>query len=388
VRYRGAGTAFQFTMPTEVVFGRGCSRQVAQHARALGGSRVLVVTDRGVRAAGLVDPVVDALSAGDVEAVVFDNVAPNPRETSVADGAVFAQTHEVDLIVAVGGGSPMDTAKGISVVLTHGADILDYAQPRGVPGPVTPLIVIPTTAGSGSEVTFLADISDPGRARKTAIQSPFIAPRVALVDPMLTDGLPRALTASTGMDALAHAVEAATSSHRGPIGDSLALSAIALIARHLRVAYSNGADQSAREAVMLGSLFAGIAVANSSTGAAHCMAEAAAGLYDIPHGVANAIFLPATMAFNALALPDAFIAIAQALGEDVASLARHEAAEAAVRGAERLAADVRIPTAKEVGVRPDDLPRLAEMAAANPVSEGNTRPITEADYLELYRATS
>lgn len=379
--------AFRFTTPTDVVFGTGCSSGVAGRVRALGGRRVLVVTDRGVRAAGLVDPVVALLAEDGLETAVFDDVAPNPRPASVVGGAEAARSHGADVLVAVGGGSPMDTAKGIAVVLTHGGAILDYAE-RRIPGPVTPLMVVPSTAGSGSEVTYIADFSDPDEGTKTTVFSPFIAPRVALVDPSLTHSLPRALTASTGMDALSHAIESLTSTRRGPIADSLALTAIGLVERHLRVAFANGTDENAREKVMLASLFAGIAVANSSIGAAHCMAEAAAGLYDIPHGVANAIFLPATMAFNALALPDVFVAVARALEQDARGLPAHDAAASAVHAVERLAEDVRIPAAGDVGVRPEDHRRLAETAAANPASATNGRPIDAADYLELFRATS
>jgi alcohol dehydrogenase class IV len=375
---------FGFGLPTRIEFGNGVSSRVAQEAATLAATRVLVITDRGVRAAGLVEPLVERLQTHGLVTAVFDEVAPNPRALSVASGAAAARDHGADVLVAIGGGSPMDTAKGIGAVLTHGGDILEYEGYDRLTKPITPLIVLPTTAGSGSEATYVAVVTDPARSLKAVIESQFLAARVALVDPALTVGLPRALTASTGMDALAHAIEAYVSPCGSPISDSLALTAISLIARSLGPAYANGEDMVARNEVMLASLMAGIAVNNSSTGGAHAMAEAAAGLYDLPHGVANAIYLPIMMEYNSLGLPDKFTRIAEAMGEDVRGLSRREAALAAASALRRLARDVHIPTAEQVGVRPEDLPRLAAEASGDVSAKNNPRILTEADLLSLY----
>jgi alcohol dehydrogenase len=376
---------FRLRLPTEVEFGHGSSRQVGARARTFGGSRVLVVTDRGVRAAGIVDPVVDELDSAGLPATVFDDVAPNPRDTSIERGVAVATEEGCDLLVAVGGGSPMDTAKGISVVMAHGGRILDYEGDARVPGPVAPVIAVPTTAGSGSEVTFLAMITDASRSLKVTVASPFIAPRLALVDPQLTLGLPRALTAATGMDALTHSIEGYTHRSADPLSESLALKSISLLGRSLPIAYADGGNRQARNDVMLASLAAGMVLANTGTGATHCLAEAAAGLYDLPHGVANAIYLPVVMEHNLIALPEKYANIARALGEDLGGLSRREAAKTAVRAVAALAADIGIPTAAEVGVRPQDFERLVATTVEDPCLASNPRTLTEADVLALYQ---
>jgi alcohol dehydrogenase class IV len=377
--------SFSFCLPTRIVFGNGVAGQVARWARHLGADRVLVVTDHGVRAAGLVDPLLDRLAAEGIEAAVFQDVAPNPRENSVAEGAAVAAAKDCQVLVAVGGGSPMDTAKGIALVLAQGGGILDYAGSDRVQQPIKPLIAIPTTAGSGSEVTFVADITDASRGRKVAVGGPCLAARVALVDPEMTYGLPRALTASTGLDALTHAVEAYTSRRSGPVSDSLALSAVSLLSQSLTTAYADGSDPMARYDVMLGSLMAGMAAANTGSAAVHALAEAVAGHYDVYHGIANAIYLGEVMQHNLLAQLEKFAALAGALGQPVAGMSTREAAQAAVSAVRRLALDLRVPRAEDVGVRTQDFALLAEAALADPGLENNPRPLTEDEILELYQ---
>ncbi|MBU2602367.1 MAG: iron-containing alcohol dehydrogenase [Actinobacteria bacterium] len=376
---------FSFQLPTRIEFGNGVSRNVGTEAVALGGTRVLVVTDAGLRAAGLVDPVVADLEAAGLSAVIFDDVAPNPRDTSVAAGAELAAAEGADLLVAVGGGSPMDTAKGIGVIQANGGSIADYEGLDAVSKPITPLIAVPTTAGTGSEVTFWSVITDTARSFKMSVGSPLIAPRVALVDPELTLGLPAALTASTGMDALTHAIEGYTATLSEPLTDSLALTAVELIAGSLRRAYANGADVDARYDMMLASLLAGVAFGNSDIGGVHCMAEAIGGLYDTPHGVANAIYLPVVMEYNSVAVPQKFARLAAALGEDVSGLGTAQAAKRAAAAVRELADDLRIPSAAEVGVDPKDFDRLAAAAAVNVSVGSNPRAAAECDFRELYR---
>lgn len=376
---------FSFQLPTRIEFGNGVSRNVGTEAAGLGGTRALVVTDPGLRTAGLVEPVVADLEAAGLSTVIFDDVAPNPRDTSVAAGAELAVAEGADLLVAVGGGSPMDTAKGIGVIQTHGGAIGDYEGLDAVSKPITPLIAVPTTAGTGSEVTFWAVITDTARSFKMSVGSPLIAPRVALVDPALTLGLPAALTASTGMDALTHAIEGYTATLSEPLTDSLALTAVELIAGSLRQAYANGGDVDARYDMMLASLLAGVAFGNSDIGGVHCMAEAIGGLYDTPHGVANAIYLPVVMEYNAIALPQKFARLAAALGEDVSGLSTVQAAKRAAAAVSELAGDLRIPTSAQVGVDPKDFDRLAAAAAINVSVESNPRVAAECDFHELYR---
>jgi len=377
---------FSFQLPTRIEFGHGVTSSVGDEAKGLGGTRVLVVTDPGVVAAGLVEPVLDRLNEVRLATVVFDDVAPNPRDTSVDSGAKLAVSEGCDVIVAVGGGSPMDTAKAIGVVATHGGRVQDYEGLGLVQKPITPLIAIPTTSGTGSEVTFWAVITDTERSFKMSVGSPLCAASVALVDPDLTAGLPASVTAYTGVDALTHAVEGYTSTLAQPLSDSLAVSAIRLIAKSLRKAYANGANLDARYDMSLASLLAGVAFGNSDIAGVHCMGEAIGGLYDTPHGIAMAIYLPVVAEFSCIAVPEKYAVVAEALGEDVSGLSQFEAAKRAAVAIRKLTDDLGIPSASQAGVRREDFPRLAHAASINVSVESNPRVATEQDFLALFEA--
>jgi alcohol dehydrogenase len=377
---------FSFQLPTRIEFGNGVSGNVGEEAKSLGGYRALIVTDPGVEAAGLVDPVTACLEEAGVQTVLFDAVAPNPRDATVQQGAEILESEGCDVLVAVGGGSPMDTAKAIGVVATHGGRIQDYEGLGLVQKPITPLIAIPTTSGTGSEVTFWAVITDTERSFKMSVGSSLCAATVALVDPELTLGLPAAITAYTGVDALTHAVEGFTSVPSEPLTDSLAVSAIRLIASSLRRAYADGTNTEARYAMSLASLLAGVAFGNSDIAAVHCMGEAIGGLYDTPHGIAMAIYLPVVSAFNCDAVPKKYAIVAEALGEDVSGLSELDAARCASVAIRRLTDDLDIPSASEAGVRRGDFPRLAKAASVNVSVESNPRESTEADFMDLFEA--
>ena len=379
-------TSFSFQLPTRIEFGCGVSSTVGEEAKRLGGTRALVVTDAGVDAAGLVKPVLECLSEAGVTPFVFDHVAPNPRDTSVELGAKLADAEGCDVIVAVGGGSPMDTAKAIGVIATNGGKIQDYEGLGQVRKPITPLIAIPTTSGTGSEVTFWAVITDTERSFKMSVGSPLCAATVALVDPELTVGLPAGVTAYTGVDALTHAVEGYTTTLAEPLTDSLAVSAIRLIGKSLRRAYANGANLDARHDMSLASLLAGVAFGNSDIAAVHCMGEAIGGLYDTPHGIAMAIYLPVVTEFNCIAVPDKYAVVAEALGEDVVGLSHLEAAKRAALAIRKLTDDLGIPSASQAGVRREDFPRLAYAASINVSVESNPRVTTEQDFHALFEA--
>lgn len=384
------GTAFSFNLPTRIEFGTGVSATVGAEAKELGGTRALLVTDPGVQQAGVIDGIVTSLDEAGLSTVVFDDVTANPRDSAVAAGADLAGREGCDVVVAVGGGSPIDAAKGITAVHTFGGRIQDYESDPDcwfkVPGPVTPLIAIPTTAGTGSEVTFWAVITDSERSYKMGIGDPKIAARVGLVDPELTLSLPPAVTAATGVDALTHAIEAFTANCAGPLTDAAAITAVRLVAGSLRRAYANGADPEARHDMMLASLLAGVAFGNADTAGVHAMAETIGGVYDTPHGVANAIYLPVVMDYNVIALPHKFAEIARAMGENVDGLSPIAAARRAVAAVRDLTADLGIPTARDVGVKDEDLPMLAERAQANLGTPDNPRDTSVAAYLELYKA--
>lgn len=375
---------FSFVLPTRIEFGAGVSQTVGVEAKSLGGSRALVVTDAGVRAAGLVDPVLAQLAAEGITTVVFDEIAPNPRDSSVARGAEMAAAEGCNVLVAIGGGSPMDSAKAIGVIQTHGGRIVDYEGLDVVSKPITPLICIPTTAGTGSEVTFWSVITDTARSLKMSVGSPLIAAKVALVDPDLTLGLPAPITAACGMDALSHAVEGYTAIVAEPLTDALALAAIELIAGSLRQAYAHGGNRQARHDMMLGSLLAGVAFGNSDIGAVHCMGEAIGGLYDTPHGVAMALFLPVVSEYNCIAAPEKYARMAAALGVATGGLNVVEAAKRMAPALRELADDIGIPKARDV-VSTEDFARLAKASAANVSVEDNARAASEMDFMRLFQ---
>ena len=377
--------SFEFQLPTRVVFGFGASEGVGREATALGGTRALVVTDRGVMAAGIVDPITASLQAEGVDFVVYSDVSQNPRDVEVDAGVAFAQLHACDVLIAVGGGSAIDCAKAIGTLMTHGGCVRDYEGLGMLTRPITPLIAIPTTHGTGSEVTFWYVITDAIEKRKVDAGSPLMAARVALVDPELTMSLPPGLTASTGLDALTHAVEAYTGTPSEPLTDSLALTAATLLSGSLRKAYANGQNRQARYDVTLGSLLAGIAFGNSDVGAVHCISETLGGFYDIPHGVANAIYLPFVVQHNLMAEPERFAALARALGGGIA-LGTSDAGEQLVGMLRKLNRDLGIPSASEAGVRDEDIPHLAEVCATNVSVESNARTMTASDFSHLLEA--
>ena len=288
---------FEFLLPTRIVFGNDVVNQIGEEASAIG-KRAFIVTDKGILKTGYIERIQGLLNDAGIKSEVFSDVEPNPRDKSVEKGSKKAAKFNTDLLVGVGGGSAIDTAKAIGVILQEGGRIQDYEGLGKVKKPITPLIAVPTSAGTGSEVTFWSVITDTRRKFKMSIGSPLMAAKVALVDPMLTLTLPKEITAFTGIDALVHAIEGYTSLLAQPISDSLALTAIELISSNIRKAYAYGSNIHARYNMMLGSMVAGIAFGNADIASVHCMGEAIGGLYDTPHGLAMAIFLPYCIEHN------------------------------------------------------------------------------------------
>ena len=370
---------FQFQLPTKVRFGFGVSAALGEEAAALG-RRALVVTDPGVRRAGIADGPLAALRDAGLTVALFHGVSGNPRDHECLAAAEAGRALGADMVVAVGGGSPMDTAKTAAALLANGGTPQDWEAPARLDRPPLPVVAVPTTSGTGSEVTFYAVVTDTARHVKMSLFDPRLAPAVALVDPGLTMTLPAAVTASTGMDALTHAVEAATCRLANPVSDALAKEAIGLVARHLPTAVRDGANREARAGTMMGSLLAGMAFGNTDVGSVHCLAEAIGGRYDTPHGVANAVFLPLVFAHNAAAFPERHAAVAVALGLGGESAADAVAAVAA------LAREVGIPRLRDLpGIDPADFPALAEAAKRNVSDPSNCREMQVADYLRLLR---
>lgn len=372
-----------FQLPTTVHMGTGVSEHLLMALQSVRAERVFVVTDRGVRATGLVDRLLAPVEAAGIALDIWDNISANPRDYEVGNAADQAVGFDAGAIVAIGGGSPMDAAKAVAALVTNGGRVEDWEAPAQLDRDPLPLIAVPTTAGTGSEVTFYAVITDTDRKFKLSLFDTRLAPRVALVDPALTHSLPPAVTAATGMDALTHAIEAYTCKLANPVSDALALQAMRLIAAHLRTAVRDGQNAAAREGMMMASLIAGMAFGNADVAAVHCLAEAIGGLYDTAHGVANSIFLPVVFAHNAEAAPERHAEVAIALG----IAGDGSAAAAAIAGAAyltRLAEEIGIPRLSELPrVDPADFPRLAEASAQNVSNPSNARPLTAADYQML-----
>jgi alcohol dehydrogenase len=375
---------FEFLLPMRIVFGNGVINQIGEEAKIIG-KRAFIVTDKGILKTGYIERIRQLLKDVDIESDVFSDVDPNPRDKSVQNGFDKATQFKADMLVGVGGGSAIDTAKAIGVILQEGGKIQDYEGLDRVKKPITPLIAVPTTAGTGTEVTFWSVITDTKRKFKMSIGSPLMAAKVALVDPMLTLTLPKDITAFTGIDALVHAIEGYTSMLSQPISDSLALSAIERIRPNIRKVFANGGNVEARYNMMLGSMLAGISFGNSDVASVHCMGEAMGGLYDTPHGLSMAVCLPYCMEHNIIANPEKFADIAWALGEDVEGLTSLEAARLSVAAIRSMLKDLDIPDARSIGLKKTDLNKLAAAAAANVALESNPRSLDKQDFLMMFQ---
>lgn len=378
--------SFSFELPTKIEYGIGVVERLAEIIKALNAESLLVVTDKGIRNSGLLKRISNLLDANKLEHNIFDNVEPNPKDYNVQEGAEMAKRLNPDCLVTVGGGSPIDCAKAIAVVARQGGAARDYVGPDKIGGDVLPLIAIPTTAGTGSEVTFSSVITDSQEKYKFSIKDPKIAPKVALVDPEMTLTMPPGLTAATGMDALTHAIEGFTANAAEPIADSAALYAIELITAYLRAAVSDGSNLEARAGMLLGSVLAGIAFSHSDVAAVHCVAEALGGKYDAAHGVCNAVVLPAVMEYNLDYCKDRYARIAAAMGLSYENV--EEGARQAVKAVQKLASDVRLPEFGSLGVQEKDFEELALNSFKNGSNIDNPRPMTKNDYLNLFRVLS
>lgn len=375
--------SFSFELPTKIEYGVGSARGLADAVKNLNAGKVLLITDKGIVNSGLLEKVAGSLKAHKMNWKVFDNVEPNPKDYNVQEGAEIARRFGPDCLVALGGGSPIDCAKAIAVLAFQGGAVRDYEGPDKIGADVLPLVAVPTTAGTGSEVTFSSVITDSGEKFKFSIKDPKIAPKVALLDPEMTLTMPPELTAATGMDALTHAIEAFTAKVSEPIADSAALYAIELIARYLRIAVSESHNLEARAGMLLGSVLAGIAFSHADVAAVHCVAEALGGKYDAAHGVCNAIVLPAVMAYNMEYCKERYARIAAAMGLAVENV--DQGAERAVEAVKKLASDIHLPGFNSLGVKEKDLEELAVNAFKNGSNIDNPRPMKKEDYLNLFQ---
>lgn len=358
----------------EIVFGAGAVSLAGRYARNLGAGKVLVVTDHKVRKLAVTDHVLGCLENAGVSYSLFYEVSPNPTAGEVMAGAAVYKAEGCNMIVAVGGGSPMDCAKGIGIVSANGRPVLDFAGVDNVPLPGPPLICIPTTAGTSADVSQFAIIRDPVKKKKVAIVSKTVVPDVALIDPLTTVTMDRQLTACTGMDALTHAVEAYASNAHSPLTDLHAYDAIRLLRQSLPQVVARPGDPDIRARVMLGSLEAGLAFSNASLGAVHAMAHSLGGLLDLPHGACNAALLPLVVDYNFSSDPERYARIGIALGLDMAGKSLSDRKEAIVNDLIRLQKDASISSSlSAMGVRQDDIPVLTARTMEDPCLVTNPR---------------
>jgi len=352
---------YRYYIPTLVESGAGIARSSGYFLSKEGAKRILLVTDRGIRQAGLLEPIERSLTEAGLYFDIFDETEPNPSAESIMEGLAQCRSYGSDHVVAIGGGSSIDTAKGIAIMMANEGNILDYEGVGKLPKPGLPLLVIPTTAGTGSEVTASTIVTNSKTHFKAAVISPFLFPKWALLDPELTLKLPQSITAATGMDALTHAIESYTSKGATPMSQAMALHAIGMIGKHLPNAYFVGTDLESREGMLTASMMAGAAFAQSRLGNVHAISHTLGGVFNIPHGIANATLLPFVMQFNLPSCPARMRDIAAALGADLQGLSLEEAAIRAVSEVVKLNRMLDIPdNIKSLGVTLDLLPKLVE----------------------------
>ena len=378
-------STYTFHLPTRIEFGAGAAKTAGKEAKKLGATKVMLVADKGVIAAGLTKDVENSLQEEGISYLIFDNIVANPKIPHCEEAFRIAKAEQVDVLVAVGGGSSMDTAKAIGTLLTHGKKLQDWCGFYLLEREITPLIAVPTTCGTGSEVTPFAVITDPDTHMKLNIFDAKAAPRVALVDPTVLLHLPSKIMASTGVDALTHAIEAYTCKLATPHTDAYALYAIEMITKHIREAVQHPTLENCT-GMMLGSTIAGIAFGYADVGGAHCMAEAIGGKYDTPHGVACAIFLPAITEYNVPADVKKHAKMAQYIGVNTSGMTEEEAAYAGVEEIKTICKDVGIPKFSMLdNVDPADFEALSVAAEKNVSTSSNAREIAAADYLALFQ---
>ncbi len=373
--------SFVFDIPSTLFFGESYSSKCGELLNNIGASKVLLVCDQAMVSLGMAAKLTAILETADLEHVTFADVEPNPTDELVHKAANFAADHKVDALLAIGGGSVIDCAKAVNILLTNGGKISDYEGVNKVAKPTLPLVMVPTTAGTGSEVTSVTVVTDTRRHKKMVIAGQFVGGRIAVCDPMLTVKLPAAITSSTGMDALTHAIEAYISTLASPVTDGIALDAITLIMGSLEQAVADG-DIKSRSDMMLGSFMAGMAFNSALLGLVHSLAHPLSAHYNIPHGVANAVFLPHVMNYNLGSFDSKLKALASAMGIDGE---QSDLGDRIVSRLQQLATTIGIPQLKDLGVPETDFTMLAEEAMLEMSTMTNPKQPTVAELVDLLK---
>lgn len=375
----------KFVAP-EIIFGRGSLSQLGESVTRIGASKVFLVSDEGVIKAGWVDLAVHFLQAAGLETEIFSALTTNPKDREVTEGVRRYLESGCDGIVAVGGGSPTDVAKAIAILATNGGTLQDYEGINKISLPLPPMVIAPSTAGAGSEVSQFAIIVDTARKLKMSIISKSLVPDIAIVDPELVQTMDAKLAAATGLDAFTHGIESYVSLAATPLTDIHALKAIQLASRNLRRAVADRQDMEANTNMAMASLTAGLAFSNAILGATHAMTHQVDGLIDQHHGETNASILPHVMEFNLSACPERFRDIAVAMGEDVAGLSPSAAGERAIRAVRQLISDVGLAKGlRDVGLTEEFIPLLSRNALKDACLVTNPRQASLEEIAEIFR---
>ncbi len=379
-----------FNTVSRVVHNWGCIQALPDEIKRLGknAAKVLIVSDPGIEAAGILDKVVSILSGAGLQAGVFSKVQSDPAFDSAEASIAFGQNFKPDIVVGIGGGSSLDIAKLTAAMLANSGPIARYVGMELIENPGLPLILVPTTAGTGSEVTSICVLSDTANKVKKGIVSQHLYARMVLLDPELTTGLPPRVTAMTGMDALVHAIESYTGKRATPFTDALNLEAIRFIGANLRMAYNRGQDREAREKMLYASCMAGMAFSNTQNGLDHALALAIGGRFHLPHGLLTAFILPWVMGFNMEANPRKFANIVRAMGEAPEGISDTEGAKLAVSAVQVLLDDLSISAKlSSYDVPREVFPDIAKATVgAVRLISNNPRDVSEKDVIELLEA--
>lgn len=379
-----------YLMPPVIHFGCNAAAMAGPEALRFKARRALLVTDAALLKAGTPQPVLDSLKSSGIDVIVYDQVITEPTLVNVEEGLALLRGERCDMVIGVGGGSCIDTAKAISIMSANPGQFGDYRGFDRFPSQGPPIMAVPTTAGTGSEATCQSVITDTVRNVKMSIGSPHMMPKIALGDPLLTMGMPKRLTAGTGVDALTHAIEAYVSVKAQPMSDMMALSAIELLAGFLPRAWSNPDDLEARTCTLLGALQAGSAFANASVGLVHGMARPVGAFFHVPHGLSNAALLATIMEFCLAGNPERYARIARAIGVDTAGLTPMEAARAGAGRVKELVSGLEIPSLSGLGVEKEKLRMNAREMAEDAIQSGaaanSPRVATPDEIVDLYMA--
>ena len=375
-------------IPPVIIFGAGEAKRTGAEIKKLSVKKVLIVTDKIMEKVGNLETIKRSLESENIAWEIFDDITQEPVMEYVDKGISLYKKSNCEALIGLGGGSAIDTAKAISVMVTNAGKIQDYMGMDKIKNPGVPMVSIPTTAGTGSEVSKYSIITDAQKNIKYLTGSFYLIPDVAVIDPLLTISMPKSVTAATGIDALCHAIECYVSEKANPMSDMFTLSAITLLSNNLRQAWANGDNLEARSKTMLGATQAGIALSVSTVTLVHGMSRPIGAYFHVPHGMSNAALLSTVMEYSILGNPKRFAKVAGAMGENISQMSSLEAAQKAVLAVKKLIEDIKIPSLKELGIKKEDLEKWAPKMAQDAIDSGspgnNPRKASLEDIIELY----